>query len=78
MTFISVLTASKKIIKKLPIIIIDPNPNSILNNVKRMFSSSRDEIERDKSPSSNLSTFKEDISKKDRKINAVEINDESV
>jgi hypothetical protein len=72
MTFIGVPTALKKIMEKSPIIIIDPSLNSILNNIKRMFSSDRNKIERGKSPSSDLSTFEESVSKKGRRVNAVE------
>jgi hypothetical protein len=76
MTFVSV-PASKKIMKKSPIIIIDFNLNSILNNVKRIFSFGRDEIERGRSSSSDLSILKENILKKNRKINTVKVDDES-
>jgi hypothetical protein len=75
MTFIGV-PASKKIIEKSLIIIIDFRPNSISNSAKRIPSSGRDEIERGRSPSSDLSILKGGISKKDRKVNAVEAGDE--
>jgi hypothetical protein len=69
--------ALKKIMKISPIIIIDSNPNSILNNIEKIFSSGRNKIERDRSPSNNLSIFKESVSKKDRRMNMVEAGDES-
>jgi hypothetical protein len=42
-----------------------------------MFSSGRDKIERDRLPSNDLLIFEEDISKKNRKMNIVEIDNES-
>jgi hypothetical protein len=78
MTFVDVPAAPKKIIEKSPIIIIDSNPNSILNNIKIISSSGRNKIERGKSPSSDFSTFDGDISKKGRKMNIVEAGNEFV
>jgi hypothetical protein len=76
MTFIDVSAAFKKIMEKSFIIIIDFSLNSISNNVKRIFSSGRDKIERGRSLSNDLSIFEEDISKKDHKMNIVEIGNE--
>jgi hypothetical protein len=69
--------APKKIIEKSPVIIIDSNSNSISNNIKRIFLSGRNKIERGRSPSSDLPTLKESHSKKSRRINIVETGDES-
>jgi hypothetical protein len=68
--------ASKKIRKKSPIIIIDPNFNSISNSAKRIFSFGRDKIERGRSLLSDLLILKGGISKKDRRMNIVEADDE--